>query len=84
MVLSPNKLNCSNDATTVDLFSSTLTGGLNIGQKTVTITDTYEMVGNPYAATIDVNEVYANSGNGSSIKRNFCQPWPIFYNIGLP
>ena len=46
-------------------------GVLHIGTKTVTITDTYEMVGNPYAATIDVDAVYANSGNAAVIKRNF-------------
>ena len=46
-------------------------GLLNQGQKTIAVAEAYTVVGNPYAAPIDLDLMYSNSGNSNIIKRNF-------------
>jgi hypothetical protein len=46
-------------------------GTLLTGTRNVSISQAYEVVGNPYAATLDADQVYLNSGNSSVIQRNF-------------
>ena len=46
-------------------------GTLLTGTRSVTVSQAYEVVGNPYAATLDADQVYLNSGNSSVIQRNF-------------
>ena len=60
-------------ASSTDTGYTTLmpTGTLKQGQQTVSVTDPYTVVGNPYASPIDLDAMYNNSGNSSVIKRNF-------------
>jgi hypothetical protein len=46
-------------------------GTLLTGTRNLTISQAYEVVGNPYAATLDADQVYLNTGNSSVIQRNF-------------
>ncbi len=46
-------------------------GTLASGAQNITIAQAYEVVGNPYAAAIDADLVYQNSGNNAVINRNF-------------
>ena len=46
-------------------------GTLSSGTQTITISQAYEVVGNPFAAAIDADLVYQNSGNNAVINRNF-------------
>jgi len=46
-------------------------GTLASGTQNINIAQAYEVVGNPYAATIDADLVYQNSGNNAVINRNF-------------
>ena len=69
---------------TVTFGSGTTTlrpmGTLNVGTISTTIaTQAYRVMANPYPATIDVNQVYLNSGNSNAIKRNF---WIWDANLG--
>lgn len=46
-------------------------GTLASGTQNITISQAYEVVGNPFAAAIDADLVYQNSGNNAVINRNF-------------
>lgn len=47
------------------------TGTLKQGNQTVPINQKYVVVGNPYAAPLDLDRMYNNTGNSSLIERNF-------------
>ena len=47
------------------------TGTLKTGNQNIPVSAAYEMIGNPYAAAIDLDQVYLNTGNSSTITRNF-------------
>ena len=47
------------------------TGTLKTGNQIIPVSAAYEMIGNPYAAAIDLDQVYLNTGNSSTITRNF-------------
>jgi hypothetical protein len=46
-------------------------GTLRSGNQTIPVTQAYEVIGNPYASAIDIDQVYLNSGNNAVINRNF-------------
>jgi len=62
-------------ATTSGVSSTTLKPTGTIRQGTVTVPvaaiDSFSMVGNPYPASINLDDVFNNSGNAAAIKRNF-------------
>ena len=47
------------------------TGLLKTGRQTVTVDMPYTVIGNPYAAAINLNNMYLNTGNIAVIERNF-------------
>jgi hypothetical protein len=46
-------------------------GTLRSGNQTILVSQAYEVIGNPYASAIDIDQVYLNSGNNAVINRNF-------------
>lgn len=46
-------------------------GTLRSGDQTIPVSQVYEVIGNPYASAIDIDQVYLNSGNNAVINRNF-------------
>ena len=46
-------------------------GTLRSGNQTIPVSQAYEVIGNPYASAIDIDQVYQNSGNNAVINRNF-------------
>jgi hypothetical protein len=46
-------------------------GSLRTGNQTIAVADAYTVVGNPYAASIDLDAMYQNPGNATVIQRNF-------------
>jgi hypothetical protein len=59
------------DATSYGPTTLRPNGTLNQGDKTVAIANPFAVVGNPYAASIDLDAVYNNTGNSAVINRNF-------------
>ena len=47
------------------------TGTLKQGVQTIPVSDQYTVVGNPYAASINLDDMYSNAGNSAIITRNF-------------
>lgn len=46
-------------------------GGLNQGSQSVSVTTPFAVVGNPYAASVNLDAIYNNSGNSSVIGQTF-------------
>lgn len=46
-------------------------GTLRSGNQSIAVSQAYEVIGNPYASGIDIDQVYQNSGNNAVINRNF-------------
>ena len=46
-------------------------GTLRSGNQSISVSQAYEVIGNPYASGIDIDQVYQNSGNNAVINRNF-------------